>query len=59
MVWKDALALRGGALSFYWIISGLKKGRLLLFVAPGLLGGCDRGCSLFQRYLPPVAVGSC
>ena len=47
------------ALSFYWIISGLKKGRLLLFVAPGLLGGCDRGCSLFQRYLPPVAVGSC
>ena len=40
MVWRDALALRGGALSFYWIIIGLKKGGGIAVVCGG--GYCNK-----------------
>ena len=44
---KDSPALRGGALSFYWIIIGLKKGGVAV-VWP-----------VAGHSLLPVAVGSC
>ena len=46
-----------GALRFYWIVIGLKRSGVLS-CGSGLSGRCNRGCSLFQGYVPPVAAGS-
>ena len=62
LVWRDTPALRGGALCFYWIIIGLKKGGGFAAVwplgcgrlqfAPMLSSAC--GCSEQLVKSPPV-----
>ena len=58
MVWRDTPALRGGNFELLLDYTWIKRRGGLLLCGPGLLGPCNRGCSLFQCYLLPVAAGS-
>ena len=44
-------------MSFCWIIIGFKKGRGAVVWPLGCWGIVTQGCSLFQCYLLPVAIG--
>ena len=57
MVGRDTPALRGGGFELLSGYNWIKKGGGGCCVAPGLQGRGNQGCSWFQCYLMPVAVG--